>query len=246
MTTTAPRIPREKENDHTAAVGERRREFLHEQTGVDLEDVGRFSFDPGVLEGNIENYVGVAQVPIGLAGPLKIIGEHAQGDFYVPLATTEGTLVASYNRGMRLLRECGGVKATVVEDLMQRAPVFIFDDALRGPRLWRLDGAQIRRHQSGRRGHHQGREAHVHRALPGRPHALPAVIYATATRPAKREREGHLCSLRVDRGELPGSAEYVLSGAIDTDKKHSQINVLLTRGRRVIAEAVIKRDVSGA
>ena len=60
MTTTAPRIPREKENDHTAALGERRREFLHEQTGVDLEHVGRFSFDPGVLEGNIENYVGGA------------------------------------------------------------------------------------------------------------------------------------------------------------------------------------------
>ena len=74
--------------------------------------------------------VGVAQVPLGVAGPLSIIGEHAQGDFYVPLATTEGTLVASYNRGMRLLNECGGVKTTVVDDHMQRAPVFIFDDAL--------------------------------------------------------------------------------------------------------------------
>ena len=130
MTTTAPRIPREKENDHTAALGERRREFLHEQTGVDLEHVGRFSFDPGVLRGNIENYVGVAQVPIGVAGPLRINGEHARGDFYVPLATTEGTLVASYNRGMRLLSECGGVKTTVVDDQMQRAPAFIFNDAL--------------------------------------------------------------------------------------------------------------------
>jgi hydroxymethylglutaryl-CoA reductase (NADPH) len=129
MTTTAPRIPREKENDHTAALGERRREFLHEQTGVDLEHVGRFSFDPGVLEGNIENYVGVAQVPIGVAGPLRINGEHARGDFYVPLATTEGTLVASYNRGMRLLSESGGVKTTVVEQFMQRSPVFMFDDA---------------------------------------------------------------------------------------------------------------------
>ncbi len=64
----------------------------------------------------------MAQVPIGLAGPLRIDGEHAQGDFYVPLATTEGTLVASYNRGMRLLTECGGVRTTVVEEHMQRAP----------------------------------------------------------------------------------------------------------------------------
>ena len=72
----------------------------------------------------------MAQVPIGLAGPLSINGEHAQGDFYVPLATTEGTLVASYSRGMRLLNECGGVRTTVVDDQMQRAPVFVFDDAL--------------------------------------------------------------------------------------------------------------------
>jgi hydroxymethylglutaryl-CoA reductase (NADPH) len=130
MTTTAPRIPREKEDDYTADVGERRREFLREQTGASLEHVGGFSFDPGVLPGNVENYVGVAQVPIGVAGPLRINGEHAQGDFYVPLATTEGTLVASYNRGMRLLSECGGVKTTVVDDQMQRAPAFIFNDAL--------------------------------------------------------------------------------------------------------------------
>jgi hydroxymethylglutaryl-CoA reductase (NADPH) len=72
----------------------------------------------------------VAQVPIGIAGPLRINGEHAQGDFYVPLATTEGTLVASYNHGMRLLTECGGVKTTVVDHSMQRAPVFICEDAV--------------------------------------------------------------------------------------------------------------------
>src|SRR3954466_2284671 len=130
MTTAAPRIPREKEDDYTADVAERRREFLREQTGASLEHVGAFSFDPGLLPGNVENFSGVAQVPIGIAGPLRINGEHAQGDFYVPLATTEGTLVASYNRGMRLLGECGGVKTTVVDDHMQRAPAFIFDDAL--------------------------------------------------------------------------------------------------------------------
>src|SRR5205807_2620536 len=106
------------------------REFLREQTGTDLTHVARFSFDPRMLPGNVENFAGVAQVPIGIAGPLRINGEYARGDFYVPMATTEGTLVASYNRGMRLLSECGGVKTTVVEDSMQRAPVFVLDDAL--------------------------------------------------------------------------------------------------------------------
>ncbi|MEI2643716.1 MAG: hypothetical protein V9G10_15745 [Candidatus Nanopelagicales bacterium] len=102
-------VPRDLDNDYTREQAQRRREFAHEQTGADLRHVGSFSFEPDVLPGNIENFLGVAQVPIGLAGPLRINGEYAQGDFYVPMATTEGTLVASYNRGMRLLSESGGV-----------------------------------------------------------------------------------------------------------------------------------------
>ena len=123
-------IPRDPGNDYTPEMAERRAEFLREQTGARLEHVRRQSFDPQVLPGNIENFVGVAQVPIGIAGPLRVNGEHARGDVYVPLATTEGTLVASYNRGMRVLTECGGVTATVVKRSMQRAPVFMFRTAL--------------------------------------------------------------------------------------------------------------------
>ena len=71
-------------------------------------------------------------MPIGLAGPLLVNGEHAQGEFFVPLATTEGTLVASYNRGMKLCRDAGGITTTVLDDRMQRAPVFSFDERARG------------------------------------------------------------------------------------------------------------------
>ena len=117
-------IPRSRENDYVPEMAAARREFVREQTGVDLSHVAQYSFDPSILPGNIENFTGVAQVPLGIAGPLRINGEYAQGDFYIPLATTEGTLVSSYNRGMRLLMECGGVKTTVVDDAMQRAPAF--------------------------------------------------------------------------------------------------------------------------
>src|SRR5437868_2631492 len=125
------KIPRSKDDDYTRDMADKRRAFVREQTGQPLEHVGRYSFDPSVLPGNVENFIGVAQVPIGLAGPLRIVGEQAQGEFYIPLATSEGTLVASYNRGMRLLSESGGVKTTVVEQFMQRSPVFIMDDALK-------------------------------------------------------------------------------------------------------------------
>src|SRR5215207_2552123 len=123
------KIPRNKEKDYTCEAAAARRDFVKEQRNVELKHVGGFSFDPKVLPGNIENFIGVAQVPIGLAGPLLVNGEYANGEFFVPLATTEGTLVASYNRGMKLLRESGGVTATVVDDAMQRAPVFVFKSA---------------------------------------------------------------------------------------------------------------------
>ena len=123
-------IPRSREDDYTAEMAERRRTFVAERTGTELAHLSHHSVDPATLAGNVENFLGVAQVPIGLAGPLRINGEHARGDFYVPMATTEGTLVASYSRGMRLLSESGGVRTVVTGESMQRAPVFILAHAL--------------------------------------------------------------------------------------------------------------------
>ena len=100
-------VPRDRDDDYTRDAAERRAEFVREGTGASIDHLTSYSFDPAILRGNVEQFVGVAQVPIGLAGPLLVHGEHARGEFYVPLATAEGTLVASYNRGMRLLHEAG-------------------------------------------------------------------------------------------------------------------------------------------
>src|SRR5215210_6094599 len=120
-------VPRQAD-DYTREAAEMRREFLQER-------VGSSSFDPTVLPGNVEHFTGVAQVPLGIAGPLLVKGEHAQGEFYVPMATAEGTLVASYNRGMKLLHAAGGVTTTIMDDRMQRAPAFLFESA-RGARAF--------------------------------------------------------------------------------------------------------------
>jgi hypothetical protein len=121
-------VPR-LEDDYCAAAADKRLAFLREVTGVSAEHIGRHGLDPSRLPGNVENFVGAAQVPIGVAGPLLVNGEHARGEFYVPLATTEGTLVASYYRGMKLLHAAGGVTTTIVGDVMQRAPAFGFASA---------------------------------------------------------------------------------------------------------------------
>lgn len=122
-------IPRSKENDYSDAMLEARQAFIEERTPVKLQHTKHYSFDPASMAGNIENVFGVAQVPIGLAGPLVVNGEHAKGEFFVPMATIEGTLLASYNRGMKVLKECGGVTTTVCGEAMQRAPAFVFNDA---------------------------------------------------------------------------------------------------------------------
>ncbi|MEI2786633.1 MAG: hydroxymethylglutaryl-CoA reductase [Candidatus Nanopelagicales bacterium] len=228
------RVPRDPENDYTAAMAARRREF----TGADLEHVGSFSFDPAGLPGNIENFIGVAQVPIGLAGPLRVNGEHASGDYYVPMATTEGTLVASYNRGMRLLTESGGVTATVVDDRMQRAPVFILEDAraARDLAAWIADHfAQIA--AAAQSTTSRGRLIEIERYHVG-PLLYLRFDYTTGDA-AGQNMVGRATWAACEwiTREFPGATHYVLSGAIDTDKKHSQINVLRGRGKRVVAEA---------
>jgi hydroxymethylglutaryl-CoA reductase (NADPH) len=73
---------------------------------------------------NIENMIGVAKLPIGIAGPLKVNGLYASGVYHVPLATTEAALVASYSRGAELVTRAGGVTAAMLKDGVMRTPGF--------------------------------------------------------------------------------------------------------------------------
>ncbi len=237
------KIPRDQNDDYTREAATERQRFIENQTGAKLEHVSSYSFDPGVLTGNIEHFTGVVQMPIGFAGPLRVNGEHASGEFYVPLATTEGTLVASYNRGMRLTREAGGITTTVVDDAMQRAPVFKFGDA----RQARDFGAWVTEHFS----------------------EIKAAAETTTRSGKLRDIEQYPASrmmyLRfnyttgdaggqnmVGKATLAachwiaanhGEGTYTLSGNMDTDKKHSAVNAMRCRGKKVIAEITIPRQV---
>jgi hydroxymethylglutaryl-CoA reductase (NADPH) len=221
-----------------------RRKFIYEQTGVELSHAAQYSFDPSILPGNIEQFIGVAQVPMGLAGPLRIQGEHAQGDFYVPLATREGSLVASYNRGMRLLTECGGVKNTVVEESMQRAPVFILNDALEARDFghWVVQNFEKLK-EAAEATTHSGHLINIGQYQIG-PLRYLRFNYTTGDA-AGQNMTGKATYAACEwvKQNYPGDLKYILSGGIDTDKKHSHINMLLTRGKRAEAEAVIRKDL---
>jgi hydroxymethylglutaryl-CoA reductase (NADPH) len=237
-------VPRDRENDYTREAAEGRRAFAREHTGATLDHVGSYSFDPSTVSGNVEQFVGVAQVPIGLAGPLLVNGEHAQGEFYVPLATAEGTLVASYNRGMRLLYEAGGVTTTVMDDRMQRAPAFLFASAreARDFRDW-LDEHFDEIAAAAQSTTRSGRLIEIERYSAGR------ILYTrfdyTTGDAAGQNLTGKATQAAClwIKEHYPSIERYFLESNFATDKKSSTVNMLHTRGKRVIAEATIPNEL---
>jgi len=107
-----------------------RRSWVEEVTGRAFPTIGACSIPSEQMRGNVENPIGSVQMPLGVAGPLEVDGEHAKGTFYVPLATTEGALVRSYERGMVTLSRIGGVQARVLADHNVMAPSFRFADVV--------------------------------------------------------------------------------------------------------------------
>ncbi len=237
-------VPYNKEDNYSDEIIRTRREFLTSFSGAKPEHLFASSFDPRLTDGNIENFIGVAQVPIGLAGPVTVNGEYAKGDFIIPMATTEGTLVASYNRGMKVLNLSGGVTATVSDDRMQRAPVFVFDSAreARDFRDWVNENMdEIRRAAEA--------TSSVAKLLDidiflSNKFAYLRFNYATGDA-AGQNMVGRAtfaaCSWMLDNIDTVRS--FFLESNLATDKKHSQINIMRTRGKRVTAEAVIPRDI---
>jgi hydroxymethylglutaryl-CoA reductase (NADPH) len=120
-------VPRLEEQGYAGDAVAARRRWIEERTGARLEHVGAATVPGEEMRGNVENPIGAVQVPLGVAGPLRIEGEHARGLFYVPLATTEGALVRSYERGMTTLTRAGGAVARVLVDENRVSPVFTFD-----------------------------------------------------------------------------------------------------------------------
>jgi hydroxymethylglutaryl-CoA reductase (NADPH) len=237
-------VPRDREDDYTLEAAAERRRFVEEQTGARLDHVASESFDPAVLAGNVEQFIGVAQVPIGLAGPLRVNGEHANGDFYVPLATAEGTLVASYNRGMRLLHEAGGVTTTILDDRMQRAPAFVFASAREARAFgeWLTENFEAIK-AAAESTTKSGKLKDIEQYSASR--ILFCRFNYTTGDAAGQNLTGKAtqAACRWIADNYDGIEHWYLESNFATDKKSSQVNMLRTRGKRVVAEAVIPNDL---
>ncbi len=239
------KIPLNKADNYSADIISERQTFLKEQTNIDLRHLTNYSFDPNILRGNLENFIGIAQVPIGLAGPIKVNGEYAQGEFYIPMATTEGTLVASYSRGMKLLSQAGGVTCTVLDDAMQRAPLFVFENARFSRKFgqWVDDNFEEIKSKA-EETTQSGKLTDIEQYTVGKLHWL-RFNFTTGDAAGQNmvtKATHRACHWMLEQG-IEGLEHFSMAANMDTDKKHSHLNTLQSRGKRVVAEATIPNEL---
>ncbi|PKQ67657.1 hydroxymethylglutaryl-CoA reductase [Raineya orbicola] len=251
--TNIAKIPRNDLDDYSEDAIKARHKFINEfvkkNVNPDFEGVNhitKYSFDPHITQGNCEHFVGVAQVPMGIAGPLKINGEHAKGEFLIPLATAEGTLVASYNRGMKVINLSGGATCTVIGDAMQRAPVFVFENAREAREFEKWVQANFKKIAEEAEATSSVAKLQYIDSYLSNKFAYLRFNYSTGDA-AGQNMVGRAtfaaCSWILDAYPQGKIKNFYLESNFATDKKASQINVMRTRGKRVVAECTIKREV---
>ncbi|WP_157471971.1 hydroxymethylglutaryl-CoA reductase [Neolewinella persica] len=201
--------------------------------------------EPDDLRGNIENFIGMAQVPVGLAGPLLMQGSHARGEFKVPLATTEGALVASYSRGMKAITLSGGAKAEILDEGVQRAPYFKFIDLATTSRFvaWALSEAEAFRHITGQTSQY----AEFKQVKPIIEGNSVTLVFEFTTGDAAGQNMVTICTNHICQHILRTCKEEVIAFYIESnasgDKKANFQSFQHVRGRKVGIEVVLPREV---
>ncbi len=223
--------------------------WVQERTGQRLEETLKTSLDPEGLRGNIENFIGAVQIPIGVAGPLLVQGEQARGWFLAPFATTEGALVASVSRGTQACSQSGGVRTHVIWHQMVRAPLFQFRDL--GSTVafteWITDHIDDLRKQIGK----VSRRATLLKVEPYLMGNMVHVRFCFKTGDAAGQNMTTLCTWIACQwilDELKKKPEmelerYLIEGNMSGDKKIAYQSYLSGRGVRVTAECFLPRSV---
>ena len=224
---------------------EYRRKYLERKLGIKLDAIGSTVIDFNKAVGrNIENPIGAAQIPIGVAGPLLIEGAYARGLFYIPLATTEGALVASVNRGAKIVTESGGARARVLKDGMARAPLFKLPslvDALEFLEWVEAHREEIKKAAESTTRH--GKLKDVQPFVVGNNVWLRFVFETGDAMGMNMATIASEAAAKYIQENFPKAELVALSGNMCVDKKPNAVNFLMGRGKTVVAEALIKREV---
>lgn len=237
-----------RERVHSKEAQDQRLNVLSKQ-GINFEYVSgkKHIDDPTIFQGNIENYIGMAQMPIGVIGPLRVNGLYAQGDFYVPLATTEGALVASYNRGAKIISASGGARVMCLMERISRAPGFIFND-LRdagGFVIWVVEQFdKFKEIVKTTTSHGNLEDMQIN--IEGN-HVYLIFEYTTGDASGQNMvtiATDAVCKYIMENAKPEIKPKtYFIESNMSGDKKATAISYLYVRGKRVIAEITIPKDI---
>ena len=197
------------------------------------------------LRGNIENFIGMAQIPVGLAGPLLVNGTEAQGDFLIPLATTEGTLVASYNRGMKACREAGGISSVCLMQGVQRSPFFKFRNIGEAGQFvqWVHDQLPVFHRLVAK----SSRHAQLHNLDTNMEGNSVILTFEYGTGDAAGQNMVTVCTDRICRFIVEHSpfmpGEWYLESNYSGDKKATALSFSAVRGKKMTSEVLLPESV---
>jgi hydroxymethylglutaryl-CoA reductase (NADPH) len=233
----------------SAKVTRERAEALWQEAGLD-PDLRKTLLDGAadelpLYQGNIENAIGLMKMPLGLAGPLRMNGVAAKGDFCIPLATTEAALVASYHRGCRLLTAAGGCSAMVLYESLSRAPAFVFKTAPEACRftVWAVDQIDEFQKVAGTTTSH-GKLMDMGVTIEGN-HVYLNFEFTTGDASGQNMvtiAAQAICDHIIEHSPVAPQRHYVESN-LSGDKKASTKAYTTTRGKKVTAEARLSAEL---
>ncbi|EMA04989.1 hydroxymethylglutaryl-CoA reductase (NADPH) [Haloferax denitrificans] len=222
---------------------EARRSLVEEQSGASLDAVGNYGFPAEAAESAIENMVGAIQVPMGVAGPVSVDGGSVAGEKYLPLATTEGALLASVNRGCSVINSAGGATARVLKSGMTRAPVFRVADVAEAEALvsWTRDNFAALKEAAEETTNHG-------ELLDVTPYVVGNSVYLRFRYDTKDAMGMNMATIATEAAcgvveDETAASLVALSGNLCSDKKPAAINAVEGRGRSVTADVRIPREV---
>jgi len=229
---------------------QKRRKLLEDHLKIKLSNIGLFNLDENIASSrNCENMIGAVQIPLGVAGPLKIKNSsirQAQDkikNYYIPLATTEGALVASVNRGAKAITQSGGANIVSKKIGITRAPVFVVENAFEGEKTinWVKDNFdEIRKTAESTSSHLKlldikswmvGRNIFLRFKFDS--HDAMGMNMATIA-----------CTAVANLIERKTKAKLVsISGNMCVDKKANMLNVIEGRGTQVWSDCVLSAEI---